>query len=337
MIRVGLIGYGHWGPTIARCLTECGDTILTAISDLSSASRHRAAGLHPIIRIEGDPARLIADPTIDAIAIATPVSTHFELAMAALRAGKHVWVEKPIADTIAKSARLVEEAARRRLVLVVDHVLVHSPAVRALKALLTAGELGDVWYYDAIRANLGLYQRDVNVIWDLGVHEFAVLDHLLGEAPTAVSATGAAHLPGSPEAVAYVTLQYSGGAIAHVNTSWLSPIRQRRAVIGGSRRMVVYDDFDPTDKLKIYDMGVAAGADPGSVTYRTGDMRAPRLDGAQPLHTALSDFATAIAKGTAPLTDGAMGLRIVEVLEAASLSLKRGGMAIDLQSLRKAS
>lgn len=337
MIRVGLIGYGHWGPTVARCVTECGDTMLAAISDLSAASRQRAAALHPTIRIEADPATLIADPTIDAIAIATPVSTHFDLAMAALRAGKHVWVEKPIADTIEKSARMVDEAARRKLVLAVDHVLVHSPAVRALKAMVDGGELGDLWYYDAIRANLGLYQRDVNVIWDLGVHEFAVLDHLLGEAPIAVSATGAAHLPGSPEGLAYVTLHYAGGTIAHVNTSWMSPIRQRRAVIGGSRRMVVYDDLDPTDKLKIYDTGVAAGAEPGSVAYRTGDMRAPRLDGAQPLHTALSDFANAIANGTAPMTDGTMGLRIVETLEAASLSLKRGGMSIDLQSLRKAS
>lgn len=337
MIRVGLIGYGHWGPTLARCLTESGHTALAAVCDHSSAHRLKAATSYPGIRVEADPGRLIADPTIDAIAIATPVSTHFELAMAALRAGKHVWVEKPIADTIGKSAIMVEEAARRRLVLMVDHVLVHSPAVRALKLMVESGDLGDVWYYDAIRANLGLYQRDVNVIWDLGVHEFAVLDYLLGEAPSAVSASGAAHLPGSPEAVAYVTLHYPGGTIAHVNTSWLSPIRQRRAVIGGSRRMVVLDDLDPVDKLKIYDSGIGAGAEPGSVTYRTGGVRTQPLDNAQPLHNALADFSNSIATGGTPITDGAMGLRIVEVLAAASLSLTRGGMSVHIADLRKAS
>jgi predicted dehydrogenase len=261
--------------------------------------------------------------------------------MAALKAGKHVWVEKPITETSLQAQKLLDEATRRNLVLLVDHTFVYTGAVRKMHELVSTGELGKVLYYDSIRVNLGLFQRDVNVISDLAVHDFSILDFLLGEHPVAVSASGVNHFPGTPENLAYITLFYESGTIGHANVNWLAPVKVRQILLGGSRKMIVYDDMQASEKIKVYDRGVSFTDDATKIYqlrigYRSGDMWAPQLVMTEALRVASEHFLTCIADGKSPITDGALGLRVVELIEAATSSMRGRGETVHLRRGGKA-
>jgi predicted dehydrogenase len=339
MIGVGVIGYGYWGPNLARAVAESGVARVEMISDQSQQALARAGLRHPGARLTRDAQDLFGDPRIDAVMIATPVHTHYALALAALIAGKHVLVEKPMTDNVAHGLHLVEEAARRRLTLMVDHTFVYTPAVQAIAGLIRDDVLGEVFYYDSTRVNLGLFQRDVNVIWDLAVHDFAILDYLMKQRPVAISASAAGFLTGRPENMAHLTLHYDGGALAYLNVNWLAPVKIRQTLIGGSRKMVVYDDMQTSEKLRIYDRGASCGSQPYEhmVSYRLGDMHAPALSSKEALLTEVEVFVNAIENAVAPPTDGEAGLRIVEMLAAASRSTQLRGHPVDLVNLKEAS
>jgi predicted dehydrogenase len=342
MLRFGLVGYGYWGPNLARCIGETDGAELAAIVDASPKALERAQKRYPAAARYADWRDLIADPRIDAVAIATPVATHFEIALAALSAGKHVLVEKPITTTAKEAGLLIAEATRRDLVLMVDHTFCYTPAVRKIRDLIAANEIGDLFYYDSTRINLGLFQRDVNVIWDLAVHDLAILDFLLDEQPLTVSASGAGHIAGKPENMAYLSLFYPSGAVAHLNVNWLAPVKVRQTLIGGSKKMIVYDDLEPSEKIKVYDRGVTLGAGSDElnkllISYRTGDMWAPQLSVKEALLTELEHFVECARNRTQPLTSGTSGLRVVETLEAAMQSLVRRGQPIEITPVRRAS
>ncbi|HEY0004465.1 MAG TPA: Gfo/Idh/MocA family oxidoreductase [Pyrinomonadaceae bacterium] len=335
MINVGVVGYGYWGPNLVRNFMEASGSVVRAVSDLHQERLLRVEARYPATRTTTDYRELLADTNIDAIVIATPVSTHFELAMQALKADKHVLVEKPLASTSEQSLRLIEEAERRQRVLMVDHTFVYTGAVRKIREMVANGELGDIFYYDSVRVNLGLFQHDVNVIWDLAVHDLSIMDYVLPFKPVAISATGISNIQGQPENVAYITLFFANRQIAHVHVNWLAPVKVRRTLIGGSEKMIVYDDLEPSEKLKIYDKGVTFSQRPEAVyemlvSYRAGDMLAPRLDSTEALHTEAAHFIDCINHQRQPETDGYAGLRIVELLEAAERSLRSRGELIEL-------
>jgi predicted dehydrogenase len=336
-VRVGVIGYGYWGPNLARNFAEIPGAELVAVCDLDADRLTRAELRHPGIDVTTDAQALISRPDIDAVAIATPVSTHFPLAHAALLSGKHVLVEKPLAASADDAARLIDEAARRRLVLLVDHTFVYTGAIRAIQQCLADEGVGEVLYYDSVRINLGLFQHDVNVIWDLAVHDLAILDYLLPQRPVAVSATGMRHVAGGPENIAYVTLYFDGTLIAHVHVNWLAPVKVRQTLIGGTRRMIVYNDLEPLERVRIYEKGIVVTGDPESVRrmridYRTGDMWAPKIDATEALRTEALHFVECVTGGMRPITDGEAGLRVVRILEAATASVAGRGRPVALSA-----
>ena len=335
MIGIGVIGLGYWGPNIVRNIADCDGAQVVAASDLRSDRLAAIAARYPGVRTTADAANLIRDPRVDAVVIATPVSTHFELAMAALEAGKHVLVEKPLASSCEQGRRLIDAAAARRLVLMVGHTFVYTGAVRKIAALVRGGELGDLYYYDSVRVNLGVFQRDVNVIWDLAVHDLSIMDHVLPMWPSAVSATGMTHVAGRHENIAYLTLFFENRLIAHIHVSWLAPVKVRRTLIGGTRRMIVYDDLEPSEKIRVYDSGITVDSDPANVyellvRYRAGDMWAPRLDATEALATEIAHFVDCVEHGARPITDGANGLRILQLVEAASESMASRGRLVEV-------
>ncbi len=342
MINIGVIGYGYWGPNLVRNFAEASGANIAAVADLDPKKLETVKRRFPAIKVTTDFQDLLKDPDIHAIAIATPVSTHFELGMAALKAGKHLWLEKPMTETSEQARRLVDEAERRGLVLIVDHTFIYTGAVRKMGELIRAGELGRIYYYDSIRVNLGLFQRDVSVISDLAVHDFSILDYLLGEHPVAVSASGTNHFPGTPENLAYITLFYESGTIAHTNVSWLAPVKVRQILVGGSKKMITYDDLEPSEKVKVYDKGISFTDDPKQIQemrvgYRTGDMWAPRLATTEALRLEGEHFVDCIVNGKVPETDGHLGLRVVELIEAATSSMRGRGETVYIQNKRKAS
>jgi predicted dehydrogenase len=335
MIRVGVIGYGYWGPNIVRNFMEAPGTTVGAVSEVRSERLNQLRGRYPSVKTTTDPHELFSDPEIDAISIVTPVATHFELALQALQADKHVLVEKPLAATSEQAIQLIEEAQRRNRVLMVDHTFVYTGAVRKIREIVASNTLGDVYYYDSVRVNLGLFQRDVNVIWDLAVHDLSIMDYVLPVKPVAVSATGISHIPGKPENVAYMTLFFQNRQIAHLHVNWLAPVKVRRTLIGGSEKMIVYDDLEPSEKVKVYDRGVTLFPESEAayellVSYRSGDMWAPRLDATEGLRTAALHFIDCIENNKRPETDGQAGLRIVRILEAAEKSLRARGQLIEI-------
>ena len=336
MIGIGVVGYGYWGPNLVRNFAEANGCEIVAVSDGRAERRALAKRRHPQIETVATYEELLANPRVDAIAIATPVHTHFEFAMAALRSGRHVWVEKPLTTTSEDAARLVAEADRRDLRLIVDHTFTYTSAVQTIHDLVHAGALGDIYYYDSVRVNLGLFQHDVNVVWDLAVHDLSIIDYVLPVKPRAVAATGVAHVGGEPENIAYLTLLFDTPVIAHVHVNWLAPVKVRRTLIGGSRKMVVYDDLESSEKVKVYDKGITVGNTTESVYemllgYRTGDMWAPQLDVTEALRIETQHFIDCIDQGQAPLTGGAAGERVVRILEAASLSLRERGRVVELE------
>jgi predicted dehydrogenase len=333
---VGVVGYGYWGPNLVRNFSDLPGATVAAIADLRPGRLEVAARRCPAAELYTDPLALIASARVDAIVIATPVSTHFDLARQALRAGKHVLVEKPLASSSAEALALTEDAAARRLVLMVDHTFVYTPTVRRIRELVSQGELGELYYYDSTRVNLGLFQPDVNVLWDLAVHDLSIMDFVLGRQPTTLSATGVAHIAGKPENIAYLTLLFDDRLIAHIHVNWLAPVKIRRTLIGGSRRMIVFDDLETSEKLKVYDKGVSTEQSPDRlyealVGYRTGDMWAPQLPVTEALHTEAKQFIECIVSGRAPDTGGEAGFRVVRLLEAASRSMALHGRPVAIE------
>jgi len=337
MIGIGVIGYGYWGPNLARNFSENPNARLVAISDRSEKRRSIAQRRYPTTRIIPEGLDLIRDPEVQAVVIATPVHTHFDLAMAALDAGKHVLVEKPIADSSEKADQLVAKAREEGLVLLVDHTFVYTGAVARIREMVQSGELGDLYYYDSTRINLGLFQSDVSVLWDLAVHDLSILDDVVRERPTEVSANGISHVEGHPVNLAYLTLRFPGRMIAHLHVNWLAPVKIRQTLIGGSKRMVVYDDLEASEKVRVYDKGITLqDAEDGASVYkmvayrRTGDMIAPRLNMTEALEVEAEHFLRCIRGEETPRTSGEQGARLVRVLEAAEQSLREDGRWVKL-------
>lgn len=335
VVGVGVVGYGYWGPNLVRNLSEAPRARVRAISDLRPERLALASQRFPSIEVTSDYPRFLNDSRIDAIVIATPVSTHYELARQALQAGKHVLVEKPMAASSEQALRLIELARRHDRVLMVGHTFVYTSAVRRIHELVANGGLGQIYYYDSVRVNLGLFQHDVNVLWDLAVHDLSIMDYVLPDRPEAVSAVGVSHVSGEPENIAYLTLLFEGSLIAHIHVNWLAPVKVRRTLIGGSRKMIMYDDLEPSEKVKVYDKGITLTTDPERIVqllvgYRAGDMWAPQLDVVESLRTEVCHFIECIEAGREPLTGGESGLRVVRLLEAASRSMAQRGRLVEL-------
>ena len=342
VISIGLIGLGYWGPNLARNFTANGAR-LAWICDRDPDRCARAKKSFSADKVTSNPDDLFSDPTLDAVAIATPVATHSALALAALKAGKHVWVEKPMAGSVAECEEMVRVADAQKRVLMVDHTFIYSAAVRKLHELLIAEQLGDLLYVDSIRVNLGLVQSDVNVVWDLAPHDLSIADYLLSpRLPRSVNAVGASHVTATgerQETVAYVTVHYPGELIVHVNMSWLAPVKMRLTTIAGTKKLVAWNDLDPVEKIKVYDKGITASAPQGVsgedrrkllVEYRSGDIWSPVLEQTEPLARAAREFIGSIIENRTPLTDGAAGLRVVRMIEAAQRSMASGGSSVAL-------
>jgi len=328
MVKFGVIGYGYWGPNIVRNLDGMDGARVMAVSDKVPAARARAQKMTRGVQVTADASEVISSTEIDAVAIITPVWTHFELAKAALENGKHIFVEKPFTSTSAQAEELINLAATKDLKIMVDHTFLFTGAVKKIKQLLHEGALGKLYYYDSMRVNLGLFQHDINVIWDLAPHDLSIMDYLIQERPEEIVATGQTHLNGV-EDVAFITLYFPNEVIAHINVNWLSPVKVRTTLIGGEKKMLVWNDLEADEKVKIYDKGVQVTNTEGLynllVNYRSGDMWAPRLEGGEALRLELSYFVDCIRNDQTPFNDGQAGLRIVKMLEAASKSLRHRG------------
>jgi len=334
-LRIGVVGLGYWGPNLVRNLHELEDVEIAWICDRRPdvlAGVHRR---YPAIAATTSYEDLLADDSLDAIAIATPVSTHFDLAAAALDAGKHVFVEKPLAASSAEGIELMRRARDRRLVLMPGHTFLYSPPVNAIRSLLQAGELGDVYFISTSRVNLGLHQSDVSVTWDLGPHDFSILRYWLDETPTHVSAlTRSCVIPGTPD-VAFINLEFPSGTVAHVELSWLAPSKLRRTTVVGSQKMIVYDDTS-NEPVRVFDSGVDL-PNPETfgeykLSYRTGDIVSPQVGAAEPLFLEMQDFCTAIREGSTPRSSAALGLEVVRMVEAVDGSLEENGARVEVAS-----
>lgn len=332
-VRFGVIGYGYWGPNIVRNLHGIGGCEVVSVCDRDPGALKRAQRLYPALNLTGDCNDVLHAPDIDAVAIVTPVWTHFELAKAALENGKHVFVEKPFTSTSHQAEQLVELAARKNLQIMVDHTFLFSGAVRKIRDLVDDGTLGPLYYYDSTRVNLGLFQHDVSVLWDLAPHDLAIMDYLMVEKPEAVVATGSSHLNHLAD-MAFITVYFPGNVIAHFNVNWLSPVKVRNTLIAGKDKMLVWNDLEPDQKIKVYDKGVEITSGESVydllVSYRSGDVWGPKVDSTEALKVELEYFVECIREGNTPLNDGPAGLRVVRLLEAADQSLHARGQLVAL-------
>src|ERR1044071_2222679 len=337
---IGVIGCGYWGPNLLRNFAENEAARLSWMCDLDTKRLETLGRRYPSARTTTDCAQLFKDPQLAAVAIATPVNTHFNFARQALEAGKHVLIEKPFTASVAEAEELIELAEREGLTLMVDHTFIYTGAVRKIKEVVKSGELGELLYFDSVRINLGLFQRDINVVWDLAPHDLAIMDYIIERQPLEVTATGSCHVERGIENIAYVMLRFPEEFIAHFHFNWLSPVKIRRTLLAGSRKMIVYDDIEPTEKIRIYDKGVMVtqteeAADKEAayqtlVSYRTGDVWVLKLDSTEALHHVCCEFLSAITEKRRPLTDGHSGPRVVRLLEAAQASISQQGRAIKL-------
>jgi predicted dehydrogenase len=332
-MNFGVIGYGYWGPNVVRNLTTLDGSKVLKIADPSRAAQARAKKAYPEIDVTADPTDVILSTEIDVVAIVSPVWTHFELAKAALENGKHVFVEKPFTSNASQGEELINLAVKKNLKIMVDHTFLFTGAVRKISQLLDEEALGKLYYYDSTRVNLGLFQHDVNVLWDLAPHDLSIMDHLIKTSPEAVVATGQKHLNGH-EDVAFMTLYFPEKIIAHINVNWLSPVKIRCTLIGGEKKMLVWNDLVADEKLRVYDRGVNITSQEGVydllVNYRSGDMWAPQVEQGEALRRELAYFVDCISSGQDPFNDGCSGLRVVKMLEAASESLKTRGSMVYL-------
>jgi predicted dehydrogenase len=339
MLNIGIVGYGYWGPNVARNFHAVPGAKLVAVSDVSDKRLGLAQSHYPFIQAIKDPLELIHSKEIDAVAIVTPVLAHYEMAKAALLAGKHVFVEKPFTATSAQARELIDIAARKDLRIMVDHTFLFTGAVRKIKELVDAGELGKLLFYDSVRVNLGLFQHDVNVIWDLAPHDLSIMTYLIDRKPVALTAHGSVHFEGGYEDIAYVNIEFEGNAfIAHFHVNWLSPVKVRQTLISGDRKMLVWDDLSPDEKVKIYDRGVEVKSTNGGkdgihdllVSYRSGDVHIPKLESTEALKAEAFYFVDCVEKGVEAFNDGRAGLAVVRLLEAADESVKKHGASVEL-------
>lgn len=329
-LRVGVIGCGYWGPNLVRNLCRHPQIQMLAVCDVRFERATRVAAEYRIPTVTDRSEEVLKARDVDLVVIATPSFTHFGLAKAAIEQGKHVLVMKPLTTRSDNAEELCALAERQGVVVAVDHTFVFTGAVRRMKQLIESGEVGDLYYFDSVRINLGLFQTDVNVIWDLAPHDVSIMDFLIGQEPTSVSATGAAHGGSPTENIAYVTVRYNGSLIGHVHVNWLAPAKVRRTIVGGSKKMMIYDDMEPSEKLKIYDKGFTVAPNPSPeneyellISYRSGDMHAPQLDTREALAVEVENVVEAIAGREPLIADGRAGWRVVRILEAAQRSIEQ--------------
>jgi predicted dehydrogenase len=342
MIRVAVVGAGYWGPNLVRNFAACTDTQLVAVCDCNEARLAKLLSGYPGVEGIRNFEEVIARPDIDAVAIATPVNTHAPMGVAALHAGKHVLIEKPLADNVFDAERLVAAAESADRILMVDHTYIYSGPIQKIKQILDSGEIGDVYFVDSVRINLGMFQHDVNVVWDLAPHDLSILDYLIGKLPRSISAFGTSHIKQTAdiEDVAYLNLEFDDGLLASFHVNWLSPVKVRHFIIGGSGKSIVYDDLEPTERIKIYDRGVTVGGNDEArrgalVGYRTGDVWSPFIPHTEPLAQMVRHFAECVRERKQPLTNGEAGLRVVKILEAAQRSIKAQGGRITIWEERR--
>ena len=332
-VRVGVVGFGYWGPNIVRNLNALDRCNLVSVCDTNTNALQRAHKTYPALHLTTDVSEVLRSPDIDAVAIVTPVWTHFDLAKAALENGKHVFVEKPFTSTSAQASELIELAARKNLRIMVDHTFLFSGAVRKIKQLVDDGTVGPLYYFDSTRVNLGLFQHDVSVVWDLAPHDLSIMDHIIGQRPEAVVATGGKHLNHLAD-MAFITVYFPGNVTAHINVNWLSPVKVRTTLIGGRDKMLVWNDLEPDEKVRVYDKGVQITSGQGVydllVSYRSGDVWAPKVESTEALSLELGYFLNCVLEGKTPSNDGEAGLRIVRLLESAEQSLNNRGELVIL-------
>lgn len=339
-INVAVVGYGYWGPNLVRNFSWLSETHVKYVCDLDEKRLQKVRALFPNVEITTtDYQQILDDPQITAVAIATPVGSHFALAREALAAGKHVLIEKPMTDKAADAVKLNELAGKMDRIIMVDHTFLYTGAVKKIKELVDTGQIGDIYYFDSVRVNLGLFQNDVNVIWDLAPHDLSIMKYIIGKNPVSVSANGVSHVKNNLENIAYMSVFYDDSTFAHFHINWLSPIKVRQILIGGSEKMIVYNDMENTEKIKVYDSGVKLNSGDKDilydtlVQYRTGDMYAPKLDQTEALKTECQHFVDCIRQGKPPISDGEFGLEIVKILEAAQISMKLQGKNIMLDGI----
>ncbi len=334
MINIAIIGAGYWGPNLIRNFMSVSSANVAAVCDLSEERLQKISTVYPTINCVTDYSLILNDSSIHAVAIATPVDTHFKLAKAALDAGKHVLLEKPMTSNSAEAAILIDLAKKKNRILLIDHTFIYMGAVQKLKSLIDSGELGQINYYDSMRVNLGLFQHDVNVAWDLAVHDLSILYYLLPQKPIAVSATGMSHVANQPKNVVYMTLFYENSLIAHINVNWLSPVKVRQTLISGSKKMIVFDDLHASEKIKIYDTGISVRTAEDRyktlVEYRTGDVLIPTYDRTEALKAEAEHFIACINDQAKPFTPGELGYSIVKTLEATDRSLEANGQYTEI-------
>ncbi|HRH58551.1 MAG TPA: Gfo/Idh/MocA family oxidoreductase [Chitinophagales bacterium] len=332
MINIAIIGYGYWGPNLVRNFSSTADCNLHTVVDFRAERLKVAKNNHPSVNTSDNTKEIFSNNEIDAIVIATPVFTHFELAKKALESGKHVLLEKPMTSSVAEAEQLIELAGKYKKVLMVDHTFLYTGAVQKMKSMIDAGEIGNVKYFDSTRINLGLFQPDVNVLWDLAPHDISILNHLKNEKPYSVQATGISHTNNGIENIAYLTVNYSSDFIAHFNCSWTSPVKIRLLLLGGDKKMVVFNDLEPTEKIKIYDTGYSHKTDEEKnkilVDYRAGDIYIPKVEAKEALAGMAADFISAIINNTIPISDFQSGLDVIKILEASQQSIKSNGKEI---------
>jgi len=334
--RVAVIGLGYWGPNLIRNFNSVIGTNLKVCCDPDESRTAAIARSYPKVEVTGDPARILCDPDIDAVAIATPVDSHYRLAKAALESGKSVLVEKPFASSVEQAEELVELGERTGKVVMVDHTFLYSQPVRKMKQIVDSGDLGELLFVDSVRINLGMFQHDVNVVWDLAPHDLSIVDYLVNRMPRSLSAFGASHGASGIESVAYLNLDFGDGLVANFHVNWLSPVKIRHTMLGGSKRGLVYNDLNPAEPIKVYDSGITVHEDDLEgrrrqlIDYRTGDVWSPHVDSREPLRDMVAHFVECVETGSRPLSDGRAGLRIVRILDAAQRSIKAQGGRITL-------
>ena len=335
-IKTAVLGYGYWGPNLVRNLNKLSGVSIESIVDLDEKKRKRVGEDFPSIQVSSNSDDIINDPNIDAIVVATPPSTHFDLAYKSLNSGKNVLIEKPIAQSSDDSMKLINLAKKNNLKLMVDHTFIYSGAVKQIKTILENNELGDLWYVDSVRINLGIVQKDVNVIWDLAPHDLSILEYIINAKPVSVSATGLSpnNYVGAPlEGIAYLAIKYDNGILAHLHLSWLAPVKLRRMMVGGSKKFLVYDHLDPEHQVKIYDKAISKTPEGDYQILserKEGDMYAPKIDQKEPLEEMVGHFIESISKNKTPISDGISGHNIVVIIEAAIHSMENGGAEIKL-------
>lgn len=339
-VNVALVGYGYWGPNIVRNFFEVKDedVHLVTCCDTRKERLELVKEKYPTIKTTTNIDDILSNPTIDAIIIATPTNTHFSIAKKALEAGKHVWIEKPMTQNVEQAKILLKIAKKNKRIIHVDHIFIYTEAVSIIKQMLNKGDLGEIYYFDSVRINLGLFQHDINVIWDLAPHDIYIMLYLLNESPQAVSVLANSHVVKGLEDTAYLNFQFASGKNAHIHVSWLSPVKIRRSIIAGSKKMILYDDLESSDKVKVYDSGISYSNNAKNKStdlgyyYRTGNIFTPATHNIEALHTQSKEFVNAIRTNQPTRTTGEEGLQVIKILEAASSSIKNNGALTKIDS-----